>query len=301
MENIKLIDKKELLFDIRRVQKEMLKLDWKRLSLFIFDIVTFLSILIAFVLSWADDYITNHYDEFEYLSYIIIAGSCYTIIKFPITTFFFTATYYRKIVIFKKAILINKTKLSLKKELNYKSVNFIVFYVVINIIVAIILNDETKWFDKIEDESFLRAFITSASLLLLTPCFVFSLNTILDLKNNLSNQYKVLLRNQFLANIDLFKDYYPINNFERIEFKNLAVKSKRGTFLLANYEDKNIKNEIIVHNEKIIKIYHDLWKVYCTYLFYICSTENTKKINKYTNFHIQHFFDFIFSDFFDFK
>lgn len=287
-------ENKKLIRLHKKYLNQYLKWNWFNLAIFIFDFSLFISIIVCFIINTFIQHLSE-ITKFA-IKYFILTGSFYTLIKFTITNFFYSDSYFKKIQIYNKEIQINKTKLIMKKNISFVSISFLIVFNLMNIIIAIILNYQTSTL--FSEQEFIKALVLALSNLLLIPSFVSSLSKIFKIKESANNNYKKLIRDQFLANIDLFKKCKPVNDYEYIQFNNLELKSLRGIFFLTSYQNNDIKNNLIKNNKDILFLYEDIWNNYCQYLVLINGI-NIKSFNKYKTFYITRVFDQIFINFFD--
>lgn len=287
-------ENKQTIKHYKKYLKKYIKWNLFNLAIFIFDFLLFISIIIFFTITiFVKDLLEINKFIFKYF---ILISSFYTLLKFSINNFFYDNSYFKKIQIYNKEIKIRKTKLKISKDIPFVSLNFLVIFNLMNIIIALILNYQTgTLFSK---QEFVKALVLTLTNLLLIPSFVSSLNKIFTVRKSTNNNYKRLIRDQFLANINLFKKYQPINNYEYIQFEDLELKSSKGIFFLTSFQDSYTINKLIKDNNDILSLYQDIWNNYCQYLIFINST-NLNNFTKYKNFYITRIFDQIFIDFFN--
>lgn len=271
-----------------KVIKKFLKPIYPLLILFIIDQSIFTATVVLFII--------NLFYSINIISYIVVGGSMYLLLRFTITNWFQKNKYFKCIDIFDFKLKIDGVKFVARRSVSFAPIKFWVFTILANFITAALIEFESS--SILTDQPVLNAVLKTMLNVLLLPSFINSFNKIIESNKEVEANYVNLIKNQYFANETLFKETKFSENYLNLEFNKNNLTSKNGIFILTNkklFSEQDI-NEATKVNEKILETYSKLWDSYFELLEQSSRVQFSKKGTK-DLFWIERIYDCIFLDF----
>ncbi len=275
-----------------KIIRGFFKTNLMSLLAFIFDQAIFSITLILFI--------TNLFikEQVDALSYSIVGGSIYLLLKFTYINWFSKSKFFQLICLFDYNLKLENHKFKAQRSIEFTPIWFWIYIIFSNFITVIFINYELS--SILSDKKLLTAILESMLNVMLLPSFLNSFQKLTQSNNNVDAKYKNLIKTQYFSNESLFKDAKFSENYLNVIFKKNELTSKNGLFIFSNKKDLS-NNEILEIkkiNDKILENYTEIWSNYYELLEESSMLEFSRKKAK-NLFWIERVYDHIFLDFLD--
>ncbi|WP_342259188.1 hypothetical protein [Spiroplasma endosymbiont of Dioctria linearis] len=275
-----------------KIIRTFFKTNLMSLFAFIFDQTIFSITLILFI--------TNLFikEQVDALSYSIVGGSIYLLLKFTYINWFSKSKFFQLICLFDYNLKLENHKFKAQRSIEFIPIWFWIYIIFSNFITVIFINYELS--SILSDKKLLTAILESMLNVMLLPSFLNSFQKLTQSNNNVDAKYKNLIKTQYFSNESLFKDAKFSENYLNVIFTKNELTSKNGLFIFSNKKDLN-NNEILEIkkiNDKILENYTAIWGNYYELLEESSMLEFSRKKAK-NLFWIERVYDHIFLDFLD--
>ncbi|AUB31671.1 hypothetical protein [Spiroplasma floricola] len=262
------------------------------LTMFLIDQIIFGATFILFILNLV---LKNQINS---ISYIIIGGSIYLLLKFTYTNWFAKNKFFRCIDVFDYTIKLQNHKFRAKRAIEFIPIWFWIYIICVNFTTVIFINYELN--SSLSNTPVMNALVTSMLNVLLIPSFLNSFQKLAQSNVEIESNYKNLIKTQYFSNQSLFEDAKFSDHYLNVSFSKNDLTSKNGLFIFTNKKDLSDSeiSQIKKVNEKILEVYKKNWENYYDLLEESSMLEFSK--GKVRNlFWIERIYDHIFLDFFN--
>ncbi|AUB31675.1 hypothetical protein [Spiroplasma floricola] len=236
--------------------------------------------------------------QINWISYSIVGGSIYLLLKFTYTNWFAKNKFFKCIDVFDYTIKLENNNFRAKRAIEFIPIWFWIYIICVNFTTVIFINYELN--NVLSNTPIMKAIVTSMLNVLLIPSFLNSFQKLAQSNVEIESNYKNLIKTQYFSNQSLFEDAKFSDYYLNVKFSKNDLTSKNGLFIFTNKKDLNESEilEIKKVNEKILQIYKKNWENYYDLLDSSSVLEFSKGSIR-NLFWIERIYDHIFLDFFN--